>query len=202
MFRTTYTIHRDKSPGKGYFLTLILASILAVLVSAAATNAAPQNIERLNRLVQEPGATDAAAKTFREGRELINAAKWLKAAERFNQFVNEYPNDKNLDAALYWMAYARYKLGKAQESLAAVDRLMSEYPQSGWKKEAESLRLMLAPQLNDQKPINDVLGAKDDKEKEDAEIRIVALQSLFQSNRASAVAIAANWLKADSTQEP
>lgn len=200
MFRTTYTIHREKRPSPGYYLTLILASILAVLVSAAATKAAPQNIERLNRLVQDAGSTDAAARTFREGRELINAAKWVKAAERFGQFVSEYPTDKNVDAALYWMAYARYKQGKAQESLNAVERLISEHPQSSWKKEAESLKLMLASQLNDRKPIDEVLGQKNDKEKEDAEIRIVALQSLFQSNRASAVGIAAGWLKPESTR--
>jgi HEAT repeat protein len=200
MFRTTYTVHRDKSPGVGYFLTLILASLLAVLVSAAIAKGAPQNIERLNRLVQETGSTDAAAKAFREGRELINASKWVKAAERFSQFVNEYPRDKNIDAALYWMAYARYKQGKPQESLEVVERLMSEHPQSSWKKEAESLKIQLASQLNDPTTINQALNPQNDKEKQDAEIRIIALQSLFQSNPASATQIAANWLKADSTR--
>src|SRR4051794_11976178 len=62
--------------------------------------------------VVQQGGNDAASTMFRSGRDLITDQDWAKAQEKFSQFVAAYPADKNIDAALYWMAYAMNKQSK------------------------------------------------------------------------------------------
>src|SRR5689334_1944492 len=49
---------------------------------------------------------------FRSARDLITDGEWAKAQEKFSQLVETYPNDKNIEAALYWLAYTQQKLAK------------------------------------------------------------------------------------------
>src|SRR6185369_3964035 len=49
------------------------------------------------------------------------------------------PNEKNLDAALYWMAYADYKLAKYDQCRSTLDRLLQKYPSTNWKDDARVL---------------------------------------------------------------
>ena len=58
-------------------------------------------------------------------RDLITDGQWAKAQEKFNEYVSSYPNEKNLDAALYWMAYAQQKLARYDECRTTILRLMS-----------------------------------------------------------------------------
>jgi len=66
-----------------------------------------------NQLVQQ-GNNDAATTIFRAGRDAITDAEWAKAQAKFDQLISGYPGDKNLDAALYWKAYAQNKQAPAQ----------------------------------------------------------------------------------------
>src|SRR5215210_7462505 len=116
MFRTSTLNHtHTKAPGLSYFVILILASLLAVLASTTHALGAQQDVQKLNRLVQASSSSDPAAKAFLVGREYVDGKKWAKAAEAFGNFVSEYPNDKNVDAALYWRAYAMVKQNKSRE---------------------------------------------------------------------------------------
>src|ERR1041384_8629850 len=42
---------------------------------------------------------------FRSARDLITDGDWAKAQEKFSEYVNTYPNEKNLEAALYWLPH-------------------------------------------------------------------------------------------------
>src|SRR5262245_39315122 len=46
-------------------------------------------------------AQSDAATVFRSARDLITDGEWAKAQARFSEYVSSYPNEKNLDAALY-----------------------------------------------------------------------------------------------------
>src|SRR5213593_2580193 len=86
-----------------------LTVALVVLSGIVGVTAAQQRSTRSsssNRLAQQ-SSNDAAATMFRSGRDLITDQEWAKAQEKFSQYVSAYPNDKNVDAALYWMAYAQ-----------------------------------------------------------------------------------------------
>src|SRR5215212_3131483 len=149
-----------------------------------------QDVAKLNRLVQSAKANTASTQIFREGRDFIEAQNWQKAAERFNDFITGYPKDKDIDAALYWYGYALQKQDRKDEAAVPLVRLISRFPNSSWRREAEALLV--------------VLGRKADVEKglqrDDCEIKILALQSLFQADEERAIGIVTEALRATSTK--
>ena len=112
--------------------------IVALILSIAGTVAAQQRPAASSNARAQQVATDAAA-VFRNARDFITDGEWTKALNRFNDYVTMYPNEKNIEAALYWLAYSQHKLGKYDESRATVDRLLQNYPQTSWKDDARVL---------------------------------------------------------------
>lgn len=84
---------------------------------------------------------------FRSARDLITDGDWAKAQEKFNEYVNAYPNEKNLDAALYWLAYTQQKLGRYDQCRTTIERLLEKYPATTWKEDARLLLLQLPGSL-------------------------------------------------------
>lgn len=90
-----------------------------------------------SRSAQQTG-NDATA-VFRSARDLITDGEWARAQEKFNEYVNAYPNEKNLDAALYWLAYTQHKLAKYDLCRSTIYRLLEKYPNTSWKDDARVL---------------------------------------------------------------
>jgi HEAT repeat protein len=76
---------------------------------------------------------------FRSARDLITDGDWVRAQEKFNEYVTSFPNEKNVDAALYWLAYTQNKLAKFDQCRSTIDRLLEKYPNSSWKDDARVL---------------------------------------------------------------
>lgn len=88
----------------------------------------------------QQGSNNAAATTvFNGGRDLIDDAQWAKAEEKFAQYISAYPKEKNLDAAMYWQAYAQSKLRKFEKSKDTLQKLLKTYEKTVWKEDAELL---------------------------------------------------------------
>ncbi|MGI9105523.1 MAG: HEAT repeat domain-containing protein [Pyrinomonadaceae bacterium] len=176
---------------------LAAAIALAVVVAAfwaraPVAHGTSQDLANLNRFVQT-GNNTPAMKLFREGRDFIENEEWAKAAEKFRGFVNAYPRDTDVDAALYWYAYALKRQGHAKEAAKTLKRLIKDYERSGWRDEADAMLTELAPALGQTELIDDALG------KENEDLKIIALQSLFESNPERAATYVAQWLKPNST---
>jgi HEAT repeat protein len=171
---------------RGSVLRLALAglAVLALTSLLFVTGFAQQDQEQLNRFVQTQNA--AAARTFREGRDLIGDEAWAQAEGKFRSFIANYPKDQNLDAALYWLAFTLSKQGKAREADVQLKRLLSEFPRSNWADDATALRaqMNLDPRVVDQALSED-----------DVEVKIVALQSLFESSPERGLAYVAEMMK-------
>jgi tetratricopeptide (TPR) repeat protein len=85
-------------------------------------------------------ATTVMAQTpYDEGQKALRDKNWMEAADQFEQAI-EADGDQ-VDAALYWRAYAYYKAGRRKEAERELRRLERKYPQSSWVKEAQSLRI-------------------------------------------------------------
>src|ERR1700749_4996261 len=94
----------------GHAKSFALAFAFAALALAfAPARAEAQAREMLNRLVQSQGQNDPASRAFSQGRGFIADSNWEKAAATFDGLIKQYPSDKNIDAALYWLAYAHSK---------------------------------------------------------------------------------------------
>ena len=136
-----------------------------------------QDVQKLNRFVQTPRSNPAAMKAFRDGRDLIEGEKWQQAAEKFDAFINQFPKDRDVDAALYWYAYALQKQGKKDEAAAPLLRLIKNFPSSSWRREAEAMLVVLGRGDAVQQALD----------RNNCEIKILALQSLFQANEDRAI---------------
>jgi len=126
-------------------LALAVAIALALIASGMARQAAAQQYSagpKLNKFAQQ-GSNAAANTMFSGGRDLIDDAQWTKAEEKFAQYISAYPTEKNLDAAMYWIAYSQYKLRKFNQSKETIDRLLKTYEKTTWKEDAELLLAQL-----------------------------------------------------------
>ena len=177
-----------------YALTLLvgLGVMFAVAVRARLAASPDQDIQKLNRLVQTSKSNTAAVQMFREGRDLIEAQNWQKAADKFNDFIKGYPRDKDIDAALYWYGYALQKQGKSDDAAIPLLKLIDKFPGSSWRREAEAMLVVLGRRDAIQQALD----------RDNCEIKILALQSLFQANEERAINFVTEVLKTNSTQCP
>lgn len=146
-----------------------------------------QDIAKLEKFMQSTRVNTASMQIFREGRDQIEAQNWQRAAEKFNEFITGYPKDKDLDAALYWYGYVLQKQGRNDDAKAPLLRLITRFPSSSWRREAEALLVVLGEQD----------AVKRGLERDNCEIKMLALQSLFQADEDRAVQIVTDALKAN-----
>ncbi|MDT7543663.1 MAG: hypothetical protein QOE33_3567 [Acidobacteriota bacterium] len=171
-------------------VALVAACLSIFALRPRAAYALPQEFaQKLDRFVQQSGATPAM-RVFAEGRDLLDNAEWAKAAEKFRSFVASYPKDKDVDAAYFWLAYALNKQGNREEAKAYLARLFREFPKSTWRDDAKALAVEMGdPQAVEQ-------GITD---KGNDEIKIIALQSLFDNSPERAFQYASEMLKSPTT---
>ncbi len=117
--------------------TLILS--LAILLAVAGTVSGQQRRASANTFSQS--SNESATTVFRAARDLITDGEWARAQDKFSEYVTKFPNEKNLDAALYWLAYSQHKLGKFAQCRETVNKLFEKYQNSAWLDDA---RLLLA----------------------------------------------------------
>lgn len=170
----------------------LLAGALAFAGLLLAADAAParaqQYKELLNRFVQSDN--DAAMRAFTQGRSFVDAQQWQQAASIFDRFVVQYPQDKNLDAALYWLAYARNRQGNPQAAEAPLAQLLQSYPNSRWADDAKVLRVEVLSKQG--KPFSAI-----DEKDATIELKIIALKTLCENDRVGCPARVADVLRAN-----
>ena len=148
---------------------------------------AVQERPKTRSLAQTSNTSGSEMKAFRDGRELLEEEKWARAAERFNDYITDYPKDANVDAALYWLAFALKKQDRFREADRALHRLTTNFPASRWADDARALRIEIAPHLGNTELIN-----KEANDPSNDEAKLVALRNLFATKPEQAVALAAN----------
>ena len=174
-------------------MKVILLIALPSVLFAGSSLGFGQDLDRLNQFIQSQGSSDAATKTFSEARNLIKDGEWAKAEQSFSRFIADYPQDKDIAAATYWLGYALKQQNRFQDADKTLAQLIEKYPGSSWVTDARALRIEIAPRLTNNGGTGGVIrdGVKDPEE----EIRLAALQSLFEAKPERGVAMAADILK-------
>ena len=170
---------------------LVIAMVAIFTICAPRAFGHDQDIAKLNRFMQNKGNT-ASMQIFREGRDFIEAQNWQKAAEKFNDFITGYPKDKDLDAALYWYGYALQKQNRTDDAAVPLLRLINRFPNSSWRNDAQALLVVMGRKADVEQAL----------ERDNCEIKMLALQSLFQADQERAISIATEALRANPTQCP
>ena len=165
------TLHRRNTTGSRLLAAAFAAA--CVLLAAAPAPAGAQHKDLLSRLVQSD--SDAATRAFVQGRALLSEEKWAQAVSTFSRYISDYPSDKNLDAAMYWLAYAYEKQNKNAEADGVLQSLLGRFPKSTWADDAKVLSARL-------KGKSGVAVAVDENDPND-ELRIIALKTLCENDR-------------------
>ena len=175
-------------------VAVVLGAMLAISIySPTAHGSDDQELKKLSNFVQGTTKTNPVAmQTFREGRDFIEAQNWPKAAEKFSNFIKLYPKDKDLDAALYWYGYALQKQGMKDEAKRPLFKIIESYPGSTWRREADALLV----QMGFQDQVTQALN------RDNCEIKILALQSLFQADEERAITFVTEVLRTPQPQCP
>jgi hypothetical protein len=125
----------------------LLCCVLVLMTAGIASGQQGKGSGRgSGRAFQQSGpqsGTNEATTVFRSARDLITDGDWAKAQEKFDQYVSQFPNEKNIDAALYWMAYAEHKQAKYDQCRMTIDKLLQKYPNTNWKDDARVLLLQM-----------------------------------------------------------
>ena len=120
---------------------LIIAAI--TLIAAGSLNrASAQRMShrpRTNAWTAQQNSNPQADSAFTAARDLIDDAQWAKAEQAFNQYISKYPKEDNLDAAMYWSAYAQYQQKSYNKCKETVEKMLKAYQKTSWKQDAELL---------------------------------------------------------------
>ncbi len=192
MTETMERVSRRRPAVYSLISLLVLSLCLVAVFRARLVDAKDQDIQKLNRFVQSTKGDTPAMRMFREGRDSIEGQNWQKASAIFHDFITNFPKDKDLDAALYWLGYSLQKQGKSADAAVPLERLIKEFPSSSWRREAEAMLVVLGRREAIQQAL----------ERDNCEIKILALQSLFQANEDRAISFVTEVLKTSPAQCP
>ena len=117
----------------------LLITLLIALITGAGTVSAQQQSRTPSAPASRNGQQSDATTVFRSARDFITDGEWAKAQAKFDEYVSSYPNEKNIDAALYWLAYTQHKLAQYDQCRSTIDRLLEKYPNTTWKDDARVL---------------------------------------------------------------
>ncbi|MCI0485160.1 MAG: HEAT repeat domain-containing protein [Blastocatellia bacterium] len=178
----------DKYTRKGLSLSIKLGFTSAFIALLLFCTSLASGSDQLNRLLQGDSSSPAMI-AFNAARDLIDEGKWESAERKLKSLIKDYPKDRNVDAALFYLADVLGKQGKNNEAADELRRLIADYPNSPWTKDAKAKLIEITGRTSDQASVQDAINEQDES------LKTYALQSLCQGNPESCAKMVANILK-------
>lgn len=135
---------------------------------------------------------DPADSVYREARTLFNRGEWRRAATLFQQVANRTPASAYAPEALYYQAFALYRIGGTIElraGLAALDDRKARFPRARNPEEADALATRIGGALaargdtRASNRVNDAAAAAAAAcDTEEAQVRASALSVLMRND--------------------
>src|SRR5688572_20966300 len=135
---------------------------------------------------------DPQDSVYREARTLFNRGEWRRAATMFSQVASRTPVSSYAPDALYYQAFALYRIGgmaELREGLAALDDRKARFPRARNPEEAEELATRIGGALaarGDRSASNRVrenaTAAAASCDTEEAQVRASALSVLMRND--------------------
>ena len=126
------------------------------LVLALSTGGGPQPSHAVAGGSRDPEVprswlrNDPADSVYRLARETLNRRDYRRAAELFAQIVARFPRSGYAGDALYWRAFALYRVGgerDLREALAALRQQKSQFPKAATQGDAATLERRVQGEL-------------------------------------------------------
>lgn len=142
---------------------------------------------------------DPADSLYRQARELLNHGEWRRAAAIFREIPQKHPNSAYAADALYWQAFALYRIGGSTElrdALAVLDTQRGRYPGARTQSDAAALATRVRGALaarGDATAAAQISRTASDStmrcDQEELAVRVEALSSLTQADPEGAAPI-------------
>jgi len=132
--------------------------MLGIATAAAFASSAPSAMDlapagawmQVATATASPATDDPADSLYRSGREALNRSQYRRAAELFAELGRRYPRSDYVAESLYWEAFARYRVGGAEDLRAALARLDDQkrrFPRTATAGDAEALATRIRGEL-------------------------------------------------------
>jgi HEAT repeat protein/tetratricopeptide repeat protein len=144
----------------------------------------PEPAPRTGRVVERN-----AEGAYEQARQLIESGRYERALEALDR-VAAAPNSTRADAALYWKAYAQWKLDQRADALATLADMGKKFPQSRWAKDAQALDVEIRQRSG-------ATVSPDGQSSE--ELKLLALRGLMNSDPERAIPMVEQILAGPST---
>ncbi|HET6361078.1 MAG TPA: HEAT repeat domain-containing protein [Gemmatimonadota bacterium] len=140
---------------------------------------------------------DPADTLYQQARAALNRGDNRQAARLFHRIVEEEPDSEYAPDALYWQAFALYRVGgndALREALSALDQQREEYPDAATRGDADALAVRIRGALaqggdaDAAQRLYEVAGEAEsgydveagDCPDEDSDVRVAALNALME----------------------
>ncbi|HEX9895736.1 MAG TPA: HEAT repeat domain-containing protein [Gemmatimonadales bacterium] len=150
----------------------------------------------LHRVPQQGTPEDSA---YRAARNVLSRYEYRRASELLGSFVTKYPKSRYSPAAMYWRAFALYRVGTPQElalALRVLDEQRQQYPEAVEDPDVSGLTTRVLGALAGRGDADATRRLQQQTQqgvqscdKEDMEVRAEALSALVQSDPASAAPV-------------
>ena len=118
-------------------MTNLIRSTICSTVLVLFTAAQPLHALMTEVVSPAPFIVLADDDAYTTGTHAMDEHRWQDAVSAFDKVIGE--KGKRVDAALYWKAYSLNKLGKAQLAIATCDQLHSQFADSSWNKDCNTI---------------------------------------------------------------
>jgi tetratricopeptide (TPR) repeat protein len=161
--------------------------VLAVCLSAPLLAQNFSAAEAQSFQAREAGKGD---EDYQRGLSALDTQEWDDAIAAFNESASHKNN--SAPAALYWKAYAQNKAGRRAEAMDSIRELRRAYRSSRWVNDAQTLEVEVQAQSGTRMSP----GAEPDEE-----LKMVALNSLMQSEPDQAIPILEKLLASNNSDK-
>ncbi len=135
---------------------------------------------------------DPADSLYRRARELLNRGEYRQAAGAFREITQKFATSQYAASALYWQAFALYRIGgvaELREALTALETQKTKYPSAKTESDVGSLQARILgalAQRGDAAAQRQLAQAAQQGQScendEDQGVRVEALRALYQSD--------------------
>src|SRR5262249_22323349 len=162
-------------------MLVLLSGILALPVFSGPRTLAQASAPGLS-FAESQNASDKAREedeTYEAAQDALNGEEFADAVTGFDNVIKMH--GRKADAATYWKAYALNKQGNKAQALTTIAELRKNYPQSKYLREAGVLEVEMKSSTGHPANLENV--------PQDEELKLLALQSLINSDPERAIPI-------------
>jgi TolA-binding protein len=182
-----------------HFRTLAVAALLAA-VSASAADAQARASYAANRGGAVRAAEfpqDPAHAMYRQAREALSGDDFARAARLFQQVRQRHPRSQYTPDAMYWEAFARYRLGGTDQlrtALGGLEAQLRDHPRAATRGDARELATRIRGELARRGDARAAQGVTEQAGRPcerggDDDNRVAALNALLQMDAEQAMPI-------------